>query len=154
MTPIREKVPATLAERLAEQIPGIPVERARRAAPADEDFPRLIVRAGDVTPNDGTSFGETTYTVTVIVTGYTGAEPDAEDQDLSCEQALSDLHARVVAALAAWQPDGVDLNEVREAGTAEFLVYDIEDSARALGEFTASFEVESVRPTGHPYAVS
>jgi hypothetical protein len=151
VTAIREFAAASVAERLAEAFPSIPVERARRAAPADEEFPRLIVRAGDVTPNDTEGFGETTYAIGLLVTGYTGAAPDAEDQDLSCEQALSELHARVVEALVAWQPDGVDINEVREAGVTEFIVYDVEDSAQALGEFTASFEVISIRPTGQPF---
>lgn len=155
MTPIREALLAAIAARLAAELPEIPVERARRSPPDPEvegEFPRLVVRGGDLSSSDSESFGETFYGVGAVVTGYVAAPPDAENQDLACEQALSLLHARVVTALVAWQPDGTDLNEVRDAGTADFLVYDIEDSAVAAGEFTAAFEAVSLRPTGHPYA--
>jgi hypothetical protein len=152
MTPIRERALALVAERLAQQLPDVPVERARRAMVEDDEMPRLVVRGGDLSSSDGTAFGETTYGVGVIVVGYAKADPDAEDQDIACEQALSALHARVVKALAAWQPDGTDLNEVREAGGADFTAYDLDDNAAASGEFTAGFEAESIRPTGHPYA--
>jgi hypothetical protein len=52
----------------------------------------------------------------------------------------------------SWQPDGMDLNEVRDGGQADFTAYDLDDSATAAGEFVASFEAVSIRPTGHPYA--
>jgi hypothetical protein len=155
MTPIREKLLADVTERLASTVTDVPVERARRAIPNEDiegDFPRLIVRGGDLASSDGEGYGETTYAVGVVVTGYAKASPYDDDQDLSCEQALSALHARVVAALVSWQPDGVDLNEVREGGQAEFISYDLDESAVAAGEFTATFEAISIRPTGHPYA--
>jgi hypothetical protein len=157
MTPIREYLLAAVANRLAEMIPDVPVERARRAVPNEDiegEFPRLIVRGGDLMSSDGEGYGETTYTVGAVVTGYAKASPYEDDQDLSCEQALSALHAQVVAALMGWQPDGTDLNEVRDGGGADFIVYDLEESAVAAGEFSATFEAVSIRPTGHPYAAA
>jgi hypothetical protein len=156
-TPIREKLLALVADRLADVMSDIPVERARRSIPSEDiegEFPRLIVKGGDLTSSDGEGFGETTYAVEAVVTGYAKASPYDDDQDLSCEQALSALHARVVAALVGWQPDGTDLNEVRDGGGASFIVYDLEESAVAAGEFSATFEAVSIRPTGHPYAAA
>ena len=152
MTPIREALLAAVATRLSAAIPDVPVERARRSPPGNEEFPRLILRGGDLGSSDAESFGETTYTVGFVVTGYAAAPGSAANQDLAAEQALSALHARVVKALAAWQPDGTDLNEVRDTGGADFTVYDLEESDIPAGEFTAGFEAISVRPTGHPYA--
>jgi hypothetical protein len=154
VTPIRDRIAALVTARLGDEIPDVPVEQARRAIVDNDEFPRLVVLAGNVTASDTAGFGETTYVIGVIVVGYASADPDAENQDLSCQQALSALHARVVRALAAWQPDGIDLNEVRESGTAEFIAYDLDDSSEAAGEFTASFDAESIRPTGHPYAAA
>lgn len=152
MTPIRERVLALVYERLKEALPDVPVERARRALVKDEEMPRLVLRGGDMSSSDDVGFGETSYEIGLLVTGYVRADPIPDEQDLACEQAMSLLHARVVAALAGWQPDGVDLNEVRDSGQAEFIAYDLDDSAAAVGEFTASFEAISIRPTGHPFA--
>jgi hypothetical protein len=155
MTPIRERLLAMVAARLEEQIPDVPVERARRALVEIREMPRLIVRGGTLAPNDATAFGETLYSAEAIIEGYVvSTDPDVENPDLACERLLSELHARVVSALADWTPDGDDLNEVMESGTAEFLPYDLDESSEPAGEFVARFEAQSIRPTGHPYAAA
>ena len=154
MTPIRERLIALVAARLEEQIPDIPLERARRALVDVSEMPRLIVRGGNLSPNDTEAFGETIYAAEVIVIGHVIADPEADNADLACEQLLSELHARVVAALGGWIPDGDDLNEVMESGIAEFLPYDLDESTEPAGEFVARFEAQSIRPTGHPYAAA
>ena len=71
--------------------------------------------------------------------------------DLACEQALSTLHARVVAALCGWTPDAPGLGEPVER-SCEFELYDAEDSVRPAGEFRARFEMLALAPPGAPYA--
>ena len=71
--------------------------------------------------------------------------------DLAIEQALSTLHARVVAALVGWTPQLPGIGEVSEEG-AEFRLYDADESAKPAGEFAARFSVLCIGGLGIPYA--
>jgi hypothetical protein len=146
-TPLREAALAAIAARLVAMLPDVAVERARRA-PVDtssEALPRLILHGEDWAADTSQEPGITHYTLGFAVTGYLAA-----GSDLAAEQALSALHARVVAVLCGWTLDASDLGEPVEQG-AEFELYDAEDSARPAGEFRARFEMLALAPTGAPY---
>ena len=146
--PLREAALAAIADRLAEQLPDVAVERARRA-PVDTDaesLPRLVVRGDDLEADDTQEPGRTHYRIGFGISGFA-----AGATDLAAEQALSQLHARTVAALAGWMPATPDLGDVVEGG-AEFRLYDAEDSARPAGEFLARFAILAVGPAGGPWS--
>jgi hypothetical protein len=145
-TPIREVALAAIAARLCAQMPDVPIERARRA-PIDTDtesVPRLVLRGEDWEADETQEPGATHYRIGVSVTGVVRAITD-----LDAEQALSALHARVVAALAGWTLDPPGFGDVAEQG-AEFRLFDAEESARPAGEFVARFTLLAVTPTGNP----
>lgn len=147
-TPLREAALAAVAARLGAVLPDAPVERARRA-PVDTDteaLPRLILHGDAWTADDGQEPGATHWTIGFTVAGYARGR-----SDLAAERALSDLHARVVAALAGWTPDILNLGDVVEE-SAEFRLYDAEESAKPAGEFSARFNLLAVGPTASPYA--
>lgn len=146
-TPLRETTLAALATRLAAQIPTATVERARRG-PVDTDketLPRLILTGTDWTADEAAEPGMTHYTLGFAVAGYARARTD-----LAAEQALSTLHAQVIAALAGWTPTTSGLGEPAEQD-AEFRLYDAEESAKPAGEFTARFSLLITAALGNPY---
>ncbi len=146
--PLREAALAAIADRLATQLPDVAVERARRA-PVDTDtetLPRLVVRGDDIEADDTQEPGRTHYRIGFGASGFA-----AGTTDLAAEQALSLLHARTVAALAAWTPATPGLGDIAEQG-AEFRLYDAEDSARPAGEFLARFTILAVGPAGGPWS--
>jgi hypothetical protein len=146
--PLREAALAAIAERLATQMPGVAVERARRA-PVDTDaepLPRLVVRGDDIEADDSQEPGCTHYRIGFGVSGFV-----AGTTDLAAEQALSLLHARTVSALAGWTPAEPGLGDVAEQG-AEFRLLDAEDSAHPAGEFLARFTILAVGPAGGPWS--
>ena len=146
--PLREAALAAIAERLAAELPDVAVERARRA-PVDTDaetLPRLVLRGDDIEADDSQEPGRTHYRIGFGVSGFVGG-----DTDLAAEQALSLLHARVVAALAGWTPTAPGLGDVAEQG-AEFRLLDTEESARPAGEFLARFTILAVGPAGGPWS--
>lgn len=144
-TPLRESILAAVAARLAAQIPAVPVERARRAPVEIAQMPRLVVRGQEATPDEGQSPGETFWTFGFTVTGYAKGTTD-----LAAEQALSQLHADVMAALqmAALGPASV----MPSVGPADMRIYEPEMSAVPAGEFTVAFAALAVAPTASPYA--
>jgi hypothetical protein len=146
-TPSREVALAAIAARLAVELLDVPTERARRSAvdPVAEGM-RLVLTGEDWAADTSQEPGITHYTLGFAVAGYLAA-----GSDLACEQALSALHARVVAALCGWTPTDPGLGEPVELG-AEFELYDAEDSARPAGEFRARFEMLALAATGQPYA--
>lgn len=146
--PLREVALAAIADRLTTSLPDVVVERARRA-PVDVDaetLPRLILRGEDWQADDTEEPGRTHYQLGFSVTGFARAATD-----LGTEQALSLLHARAVEALAGWTPSTAGLGDVIEQ-SAEFSLYDAEDSARPAGEFLARFSMLAIGPSGGPWA--
>lgn len=145
MTPLRESVLAAAAEVLAAAISDVPVERARRAPVDIAEFPRLVLIGTSTVGDESQSPMETFWTFGFTVTGYaTGTT------DLAAERALSDLHARVMAALqmAELGPASV----MPTAGLADLGLYSADDSRIPAGQFTAAFEALAIAPTAFPYA--
>lgn len=147
MMPLRESVLAAVAEVLAAAIPDVPVERARRARPDIAEFPRIVVRGGDAAPDESQTPMLTFWTFGVIVTGYVKAATD-----LAAEQALSDLHARVVAALQMAELGPASVQPTMRM--AEMALYDAADSSTPAGEFTTIVEALATAPTAYPYATT
>ena len=146
--PLREAALAAIADRLTTALPEVVVERARRA-PVDVDaetLPRLILRGEDWQADDTEEPGRTHYRIGFSVAGIASATTD-----LAVEQALSLLHARVVETLAGWTPSTAGLGDVAEQ-SAEFSLYDAEDSARPAGEFLARFSMLAIAPSGGPWS--
>lgn len=144
-TPIREAVLAAVAARLKAQLAGVTVVRALRAPLDPRLCPAVILRGGDMVADEDQSFGETMWRIAFSVAGMITAT-----SDLAAEQALSDLHAKVIAALQGYdlgpatiQPNVLD---------ASFEIYSAEDSATPAGEFTAAFEATAMTPNASPYA--
>lgn len=144
-TPLRESILAAVAARLEAQIPAVPVERARRAQVDLGEMPRLVVRGQEATPDEGQSPGETFWTFGFTVTGYAKGATD-----LAAEQALSQLHADVMAALqmAELGPASV----MPTPGPADVRLYEVDLSAVPAGDFTVAFQALAVAPTASPYA--
>lgn len=145
MTALREAVMAAAAARLTAQLAGVQVERARRAPMDVTELPAVVVTAGDVTADENQSPTECFWTFDFTVTGYAKGSTD-----LACEQALSALHASVIAALQGYDlgPGTVQTN----TAPASFDIYTTEDSDVAAGQFEARFAVLAVAPVGSPFA--
>jgi hypothetical protein len=146
-TPLRESALAAVATRLAAQIPTATVERARRA-PVDLDneaLPLLVLTGGDMSADETSEPGATHYTLSLAIAGYARARTD-----LAAEQAVTALHAQVVAALAGWEPAIAGIGNTAEEG-AEFEIYDAEASKAPAGTFTARFSILLIAATGNPY---
>ena len=146
-TPLREAALAAIAARLTSQLSGVTVERARRA-PVDTDaehLPRVVLTATDWTADETVEPLATHYTLAFVVSGYVRGS-----SDLAIEQALSALHARVVAALAGWTPAVSGVGDVAEEG-AEIRLYDADESAKPAGEVLARFSMLAIAPLGSPY---
>lgn len=140
MTALREAALAAIASRLTSEMPTVTVERARRA-PVDTDvevLPKVILTAGDVTADESQEPGYTHYTIGFSVHGFVTA-----DTDLELEQAQSELHGSVQAALAGWTPNVTGLGTVEEQ-EGQFVTYDIEESARPASTFQASFTILAI----------
>lgn len=147
-TALRETALAAIFTRLQAQVTTATVERARRA-PVDHDdekLPRLILSGGDLEADEAAEPGATHYTLEFTVAGHATAR-----SDLLLEQALSELHAQVVAALAGWEPAAANIGNTTELG-AEFTVLDAKDSAKPNGSFLARFTILIIAATGNPYA--
>lgn len=142
MTALRETALAAIAARLTAQVTTATVERAR-IAPVDidkESLPRLVVTGTDWTPDETAEPLAVHYTLGFVVTGYVRAR-----SALLAEQALSELQASTIAALAGWTPTTANLGEPAQDGT-EFRLYDAEESAKPAGEFTARFTMLCLGP--------
>ena len=146
-TALREAALAAIAGRLTTELPGVVLERARRA-PVDTDkepLPRLVLTGTDWEADETAEPGSTHYTLGFVVAGYV-----RDTTDLGVEQGLSELHASVVTALAGWTPTIDGLGEAAEQG-AEFRLYDTDESAKPAGEFLARFSLLAIAPLGSPY---
>jgi hypothetical protein len=147
-TPIREAALAAIATRLAAQITDVPIERARRAAVAvdTEALPRLGLAATGFEADETVEPLAVHYTLSFAVTGYVKARTD-----LALDQAMSALHARVVAALSGWTPTTGGLGEPAEEGV-EFSPLDPDESKIPAGTFTARYSMLCIAALGAPYA--
>ena len=146
-TALREVALAAIADRLSTDLPGVVLERARRA-PVDTDkepLPRMVLTGTDWEADETAEPGSTHYTMGFVVAGYV-----RDPTDLGVEQGLSDLHASVVATLAGWTPAVDGLGEASEQG-AEFRLYDTDESAKPAGEFLARFSMLAIAPLGSPF---
>ena len=146
-TALREVALAAIADRLTTELPGVVLERARRA-PVDTDkepLPRLVLTGTDWEADETAEPGSTHYAMGFVVAGYV-----RDPTDLGVEQGLSELHASVVAALAGWTPEIDGLGEAAEQG-AEFRLYDTDESAKPAGEFLARFSMLAIAPLGVPF---
>ncbi|WP_372918671.1 hypothetical protein [Sandarakinorhabdus sp.] len=144
---VREAAIAAIFARLTTELAGVVVERVRRS-PIDvtrESLPRAVVTAGDIDADATREPMQTHYTLNFTVAAYV----DAVD-DLALDRALSDLHARIVAALVGWQPATLGLGEVAEGG-AGFEPFPAGSSKAPAGEMLASFSILAIAPTGAPY---
>lgn len=150
MTPLRTAAIDAVVDRLDSQVVDAAVERARRA-PVDtdkEDLPRIVVTGGGWTADTSVEPGYTHYAISIIVTGYAGAE-----DDIAAEDAVTSLHADVVSALAAWTPAAAGLGDMVEAD-AEFTLFGADESAKPAGMFTANFSMLATVPSGSPYTIT
>ena len=146
-TALREVALAAIADRLSTDLPGVVLERARRA-PVDTDkepLPRMVLTGTDWEADETAEPGSTHYTMGFVVAGYV-----RDTTDLGVEQGLTDLHALVVAALGGWTPAIDGLGEAAEQG-AEFRLYDTDESAKPAGEFLARFTMQAIAPLGAPF---
>jgi len=144
-TPIREYVLAAIATRLEAQLPSATIERAMRTEPDPAEFPLLVLTGGDMVPDETMSPGECFWTIAFTVHGHArGAD------DLAAEQALSALHAAVVAALQGHEIGGYAVQ--LDSGATTLELYDAEVMETPCGVFTAGFSVLAVTPLGSPYA--
>jgi len=144
-TPIREAVLAAVAARLTAQLVGVKIFRARRAPIDARDCPAVVLRGGQMSAEEDQSFGECMWRIGFSVTGMFTATTD-----LSAEQAGSELHGKVIAAL-----QGYDLGQATiqpNVLTTDFDLYAVEDSAVPAGEFNAEFEAMAITPNASPYA--
>jgi hypothetical protein len=147
-TPLREAALAAVATQLAVSMPAVPIERARRAQ-VDTDaetLPRLVLRGEEWEADETQEPEYTHYRIGFSVAGFVRGATDLE-----AEQALTTLHASVVAALAGWTPSTAGLGDVSEQG-ADVRLYDADESAKPAGEFVARFALLAIAPTGSPYA--
>ena len=145
-TPVREAALAAVAARLLAQMPDVALDRARRASvdTDNETLPRMILRGEDMDADDTQEPGWTHYRIGFAVVAFARAA-----SDLAVEQALSLLHARIIAVLAGWVPAASGLGDVAEVG-AEFALFEAEDSAKPAGECIARFSMLAVTATGDP----
>lgn len=147
-TALREAALASIASRLGAQLPTVPLERARRAE-VDTDaeaLPRLVLRGTGLQADEEAEPGRTHYTLGFEVAGYASGSTD-----LAAEQALSDLHAQVVAALTGWDSDAAGVGAVTEDG-ADFDLFDPLESSKPAGVFVARFTILAVGPAGGPWS--
>lgn len=137
-TSVREYVLTATVARLVDQIPTATVERSRRAA-VDTDretLPRLVVTMPGWEADDTQGHGVVFYNAELLVTGYAGADTDAE-----ADAALDQLNAAVQGALGDWTLTAWDVDAPASTGV-DFRLFDAEESSRPAGEFTARFAMK------------
>lgn len=144
---VREAAMVAAEARLRAMLPDAVVERARRTAVdlRRERMPRLIVTAQDIAADETQEPGRTHYTIEFEVAAFVrGAS------DLECEQLQSDMHARIVAALAGWTPETVGLGDVSNLG-ATVETHDAETGALPTGEIVCRFTMRAETPAASPF---
>lgn len=143
---IPEAALTVLTDRLATALPDLPVQRDRRG-PVDTDketLPLLVAAMEGLDADTSQEPGMTHYRVVLSVTGYAKG-----DEDTGAARAVHELWGRVVTVLAGWTPAQPGLGDVAEQ-SAEFTLFDTEESANPAGFFIAGFNLLVIAPTGHP----
>lgn len=142
-TALRELALAAIAARLTSNTTAT-VERARRAAVdvAKDSLPHLNLIGGDLADDITAEPLSTHMTLSFSVVGHVRARTD-----LAAEQAVSELHAEAVAALATWEPSVAGMDTPIHEG-ADIRLLDVEESEKPVGRFEARFNVLIVAPTG------
>ena len=142
-TALRELALAAIAARLGTNTTST-VERARRAAvdTKKDTLPHLNLLGGDLSDDITAEPQHTHTTLAFTVVGHARARTD-----LAADQALSELHAATVAALATWEPAVAGMDTPIHEG-AELRLLDAEESEHPVGRFEARFNVLIVAPTG------
>lgn len=147
--PIREMLLAAVHARLSNAIPTAAVHRSRRS-PIDTEAEALPVLVVHLTRMDAQLEAmtptETHYRCAIEVQGVAEGDTDAE-----ADEAVSQLHADVIAALDGWalQPNTVD---ELAAGPGEFKMHDADESARPTGEFLVELTCTAIVTTGSALA--
>ena len=149
MTALIETALAAIATRLAAQIPGVPIDRARRAEVNlnTEPLPRLRLEAIEWAADETIEPLVVHYTLSFAVGGYVRAADglQAAAADLSAWQRATELQAQVVAALSGWTPAEPGLGDAAQDGT-DINLADADDSKIAAAEFTARFTMLCLGP--------
>ena len=141
---IWDAVMAAVAARLRAVITDVPLDTDRRAPVAEAECPRLTLTLGDVSEDLTMAPGEALHRIEVVLRGYATGTTDT-----ACRVALNTMLARAVGALNGWQSGAIF--DVQAGPDRRVMLYDAEESARAMGEFTQGFIAQSMTPAGAPY---
>lgn len=142
---LRDAVLAAVRAQLEAKLPDVPVDRARRAPVARQEFPRLIVTGADAFPDPTQTPLLTHWTFQILITGYV-----AGDDDEDAEGALSLLHARLMEALEVASLG--DFSILVTPGPAEMELIDTDRSSWAAAKLAVSISVLAAAVSGYPYA--
>lgn len=135
---------AAVAARLRAVITDVTLDLDRRSPVAAGECPRLTLTLGQPSEDLTMAPGEVLHRIDVQLQGFaTGAT------DTDCRVALNTLLARAVAALDGWQ-SGL-IFDVQASPDRRVTLYDAEEHARAMGEFTQGFIAQAMTPAGAPY---
>lgn len=145
--PIREVLIAAVHAQLGSETSAT-VFRSRRGDvdTEQEPLPILIVNVTAMEPDTAGQALHIEWRCTVEVVGLAGATTDA-----AADEALSDLHADVVAALDGWCPNDATFDDFAVTGS-EFRMHDSEESPAPVGEFAATFTIRATAGTGSALA--
>ncbi len=147
MPAAREAAFAAIATHLAAQLPGVTVERNRRALISpDEPLPIVVLREGGHVAADDDSAQLVRYSVECLVEGF------VVETDARIGAALNDLHARCIAALCnqpvAFGDDALWLHERR----TEVEIAEAGDSAVPAARFVTTLSFDLLSPfAGGPF---
>ena len=143
---LRDAVLAAVRAKLQQVIPDVPVDRARRAPVAREEFPRLVVVGADAVPDQSRTPHLTHWDFQVLILGYVAG---GDDEDAEAE--LSLLHARLMQALEIAELG--DFSIMVTPGPAEMELLDTARSSWAAAKLAVGISVLASAVSGYPYAV-
>lgn len=133
-----------VAARLRAVITDVPLDLDRRSPVAESECPRLVLIQGDLLEDLTMAPGEALHRIEMRLLGYVSANADT-----ACRVAVNTLLARSIAALNGWQ-SGL-IFDVQAGPERRVALYQAEESARAMGEFTQGFFAQAMTPAGAPY---
>lgn len=145
--PIREVLIAAVHAQLTGATTAT-VQRSRRADvdTQQETLPILLVHLTAMNADPTAEATLLHWDCTVEITGLAGGRTDA-----LADQAVSDLHAAVVAALDGWSPNDSTFDQFA-AGSCEFRMHQADESPAPVGEFAASFTIRAIAASGSALA--
>jgi hypothetical protein len=149
VTPYRTLLAEAVRARLAAALPGVTVERGRRAQVERQERPLVSVSTGEMATSyeDQVPLGMVRLETEVIVSGF----PSPATQDAALHDTLAQMEAAIVQALqgvrltAAGAPD---LTEGLEFINSAPEPYDAESSAPRLGEIQVTFRASMLAAQG------